>query len=190
LYACNKTETIPSKNMSSHFELFSTSFKENLPKIQIAAEQYNTSFHREKDFDNISESEKMKEVLIPLIKDSEKLINEYGLTNEDMEEIFGESESENAIVLALLLFESNKNSNQNLEVSASTLFSTPLYAQTVIGSCVMEAFGLRELARAAYGQLSKAAMIKLATKVASKYMGPIGVGLAIAEFSYCMYNNY
>lgn len=191
IYSCKKVVTQPNIIDSSHLTEFSTALSKNIPEIESTVNEYKANeSSREKSLDNDYEEKKMKEALIPLIEDSKDLINQFGLTDNEIQEIFVEGNSENTIVLALLLFETHKNNDVKTEISSISVFSSPIYAQTVVGSCVLEAFGIRELAKAAYGQLSKAAMIKLATKVASKYLGPIGVGLAVAEFSYCMYKNY
>lgn len=95
------------------------------------------------------------------------LINEGGLSNEDIMSMFTEEYDQRVIITAMAVSEYNKFYGDTYETASSG-----------VGNCVLEAVGINALVNGA-GK-------KIATKVLSRFIPYAGWGLAALDFVDCM----
>lgn len=156
---------------------------------------------REKSIEN---EEKAQELLAPIVDVSIDLANVYGISEQELKDIFGDLDNHKIALFGLALYslEDDVNEDNSTKVSSLNLFATNLFAAqkpntTVniyinkpkgpdVTDCALRAFGIYEITSLVEGRLTKTAILKLAGKVAGKYAGAIGAAWMVADFANCM----
>ena len=100
---------------------------------------------------------------------------EYGITEEELTSIFGDANDKRIALVGIILTE-------NLHNRHSRSLEWDDYV-----SCAAEALGLNIFT--SMRTMTKKAALQLEKQVAKRSMGPIGVGITVAEFSWCLYRN-
>lgn len=144
---------------------------------------------------NENYSNEMGEALKPLINGTQELLTVFDFTESDMPEEFKNWNDPKLAIVGLAILASSKNQGRETAMNFANLMSTPMYAQDVdwgeIGRCAATAIGADLLwslgAESSAGAWSKKALGKLFKKVAARFLGPIGVGIAVVSFGLCMY---
>ena len=134
--------------------------------------------------------------------DALNLIRSYGFTDQEIINEFGSLDSPDISVTAELILQTEEliDNGQTLDILEPDDFYyftfmnvigiNSAYAQSdTVGGCLMDAAGIYALADLAQGnlkKLGKKGAMKLARKVLSKALGPIGGAMAAWDFADCM----
>ncbi len=152
---------------------FTLSVKENssLVREAVMSNGYTRSSANSEEY-----CKDIEESLQPILKKSKSLLAEYGISDNDMREIFGENSDANSIILSIMVLDATNESTQ----SRSQLVNCALEALGIPAGMIM---GSIEGGAAA---VTGKAILKAAKKIATRTLGWIGAGIAIVEFASCM----
>ena len=137
----------------------------------------------------------------PLLKGSKELLFALGFDESDIEYLLDGNDESLLIPISFLLFEYQKQQRKNELIRTGgsvTYFSTSLYAQDVdwdkVKRCAATALGLDLIFAIGpemggkHDKWSRKALKKLIGKIAARMVGPVGVIIATASFTGCMYD--
>lgn len=151
---------------------FKSSVLQNAPKIRSKSILNNYTRANICDKDNLIQNKEFEECLKPVLEKSKDLLNVYGITDEELKDIFSGDADANAIILAIAI--------------AGTETGSPV-TRSQIANCALDALGIPvSLICGSAKSLSKKAILKAATKLASKSIGWIGAAIAVVDFAACM----
>ena len=128
--------------------------------------------------ENLSEEQKqqVRTSLHSIATATKQVLAHYGVTDQELVEIFGDSNDER-IALAGIAF-------ADFHVSRATRsLEWDDYAD-----CAMRALGFN-IFSSMRGAITKKLAIQMLKQVAKKVVGPVGVGITVAEFGWCLYRN-
>lgn len=144
-------------------------------------------------------AEQLKELKV-LEYESKTFIKNYcSLTDEDLIKISGGKNQECFIILSMLILETEKVKNKkftknniNLKSLARSTSANPELEWSEVGECALIALGADLLYGSAFtGAAATKWTVKAIRKtfgiIASRALGPVGVGIAAGTFSYCLY---
>ena len=148
------------------------------------------------DMDNCYtfDNDEVQEALDPAIVEARQFLHTRGMTDEDIDQMIVEEggTEEDLIATVTLVIEDERSRGYASSANFSSIFVNSAYAQDwdKIGNCAAKAIGID----AAYaitsgtsgGKWKKKAIAKLFKKVASRFLGPVGVALAVMEFAFCV----
>ncbi|APY10086.1 hypothetical protein BWZ22_02025 [Seonamhaeicola sp. S2-3] len=138
--------------------------------------------------------------ITPLIQSGLDLLTSYGFSNQKLMLNFGSLDSPNIAIVSFAIFEAevlakegyvieDLDPNIDYDIASILIGSQNVYAQSMIGSCVLEALGVNAVIKGFKGglkKLGKKGALKLFGKVASRYLGWVGAAIAIVDFADCM----
>ncbi len=143
--------------------------------------------------------------LTPLAIDSRNFLRHRGLSDQDMDEIIEEMESDNSCLITLAMIISGQQQEQQAEIISRNnkrflnILSLPAYAESagsMSWNCIKKAVGINDLRvllnNVAGENLTKAMALCILKKGLPRLFGWVGVAVALVEFSDCMvhYNRY
>lgn len=137
---------------------------------------------------------KIKETLSPMVAESKNYLYSIGLTDFDIQEMLMEAGADESslIPFTLALIEHDNQYYANLESSRKWSLIPSAYAAvtwTDTGKCALAAIGadiIYSFGPSPAKTWSKAVIKKAFKVAASKFIGPVGVFIMVAEFSLCM----
>lgn len=135
------------------------------------------------------------DALEPTIEEAKNYLNSKGYDNSDIAEIMDGDEDESSLIpLVIGMIEVENEQNYATSIDFNLLFGNSMYAQSwgdIVG-CAIAATGLdvfddlRGLSEAGGKSARKKILKKAFKKIATKFMGPIGVAITVAEFAVCV----
>ncbi len=132
--------------------------------------------------------EEVGNTLAPLIGEARRYLNARGLTNDDINIMIQEEGGQEVDLVAYAMVLSNIENGNITGMNFSNLFLNSAYAQDYV-HCALEALGLDALYALGSSQASawtKAAMKKAFGAVAKRFLGPVGVAIAVVSFGLCL----
>lgn len=147
---------------------------------------------------------KAKVALKPYVKFGVNYLKAQGLTEvqiDSIKEVTNATDEDLVLAAMVLLNQELKNHESaiaKLSVNSFSLFATPSYAisrayLSHAMDCGMQALGadiFAGLAQSTAKRWTKKIILKVFKTVAKKAIGPVGVAIAVGEFTWCMYNKY
>lgn len=136
--------------------------------------------------------EKALQVLAPLTMESVKQLNLYEITNEELISEFGSLNDPRIALIGVMLAELEKESNDtDISVSSMNKVLGCLGHATGISAIrnVLELLGeknIEKIGKKAFKKIAK----NVLKRVGSKFFGPVGIVVFIADFSICMSSSY
>jgi len=131
--------------------------------------------------------------------------NQFGFTDDDIVEML-DGEDENLLipyVIQILALQENEGYVASFENELFSLFGQTAFAinqnssvGNAIWDCTMEAIGVSALLetfsaiQAGNKYLLKKAGVKALKKLAKRFLGPIGIAIAVVDFAFCMNRYY
>jgi hypothetical protein len=132
--------------------------------------------------------------------ESKTFVKNYcGLSDEDLKKVSGAKNEECFIILSMIILETEKAKNKknsknniNLRSFARSQNANPELEWGEVGTCALAAIGADLLYGTAFtGKEATKWTVKAISKtfnaIASRALGAVGVGIAAAVFSYCLY---
>ncbi|WP_373833629.1 hypothetical protein [Bacteroides heparinolyticus] len=184
--SCTNNEvTFVENEMNKKEESFDLKVKalENAVKIHSATLsqiRYNHLKTRSTDLNNqtinLEELDSINRILDHLTSKTKEILTLYNITKNDLKEAFG-NENDHRITLVGLLFV-----NDLYRKPETKALRWDDYVD-----CAVEALGFNVFS--SMRNLEKKAMIKVFKTVAQRVAGPIGIGITVMEFSWCLYRN-
>lgn len=139
--------------------------------------------------------EEIIESLKPLVEGTKELLLAYDIDSNKLSEDFEDlNDPRIALVGLIALAVESKESNEAV-MNFSSAFIPSAYAAappSTAVQCAVEAIGLDvvyAVASEGFEKAAKKGLKKAIRKVAAKFLGPVGIGIAVAEFAWCMYTN-
>ncbi len=180
LLSCSDSENEIFQNESSEIDEekievaivdFKSSVSQNAQKIKETTLRCNYTRADVYD-DDAAKNEDLKESLKPILEKSKYLLNAYGVTNENLEEIFSDGADANAIILAIAI------AGTETEVSVT---------RSQVANCALDALGIpASLILGGAESLTTKAILKAAKKLATRSLGMVGAAIAVVDFAACM----
>ncbi len=150
------------------------------------------------DMENFEDKteEEVKTLLLPLVYDSKELLFNYGITENDLEEIFFDidildTNDPSLIVISEIILAIEKE-NKKTAFNYSGLLASPVFAyqQPNYFDCALRSIGVTTIIDAfkkgIKGAAGKALLKKAIKKVALRALGWVGAAVAVYEFGRCM----
>lgn len=134
---------------------------------------------------SVEEKALVKSSLMSLTEATKPVLHECGLTDQDIIDIFGSVDDDRIALLGLVLVDAHRQAQPTRSIEWDDVVSC---AGEVLGvNAFYELRGAfvagKKIAKVAMKQMLK----KVAFRVASRLAGPVGAGLAVAEFGWCLY---
>ncbi|MEP1487852.1 MAG: hypothetical protein ABJK28_05455 [Algibacter sp.] len=186
---------IPNTNKSIENLIIS---KERLKSIYFKTD--SDKVYNNFDYNSIEEIESQTELqaeigLTPLINSSKSLLETYGITENELRDLFEDigifniNDPSLAIIGMTIAF--CEEQDDNISINYNNLFSQPIYAQSSTYDCVLRSVGIDAVielinGRALGGKLAKDLLKKAIRKVAMRTLGWVGAAIAVFEFGRCM----
>ena len=155
--------------------------------LQYAPSGGDANFQMDIPLETISNS------LAPLIQESKQFLYSKGFTERDIQEMIAEENATEADLIPLVMIITREENNRAYSHRPYNLFPVnSAYAKLAwsdVGACAMEAVGadiLYSLGKSSATVWSVAAIKKAFTTVAKRMLGPIGVAIAVVDFSWCL----
>nr|WP_321232588.1 hypothetical protein [uncultured Psychroserpens sp.] len=136
------------------------------------------------------------DALEPLVLDAKDYFYSQGFNDNDLNEILEGNDETYLVSLAVATMAGenqdyvfNKNNNVNFLLGIESANATTSMLMNPIAACALQAIGADVIVNLAiYGTkaLKKHALKKAIRKIAAKFLGPIGVAIAVVEFGICM----
>lgn len=165
----DESSEVSKKAVDATIADFKSSVSQNAQKIKGITLRSNYTRANVCD-DNAAENEDLKESLKPVLEKSKDVLSAYGITNEDLEEVFPDDADANAIILAIAI--------------AGT---DTLATRSQIVNCALEALGIPAgIIVGSAKTLTKKAILKAAKKLAARTLGWVGAAIAVVDFASCM----
>ncbi len=172
---------------------FENLVKESTVNIQQIVEKQNEFLAKGVSSEKINETleSEARLALNPIVNGTKELLSTFNISEYDLSEDFDDiNDSRTAIIGIVLLASKDKSSNETA-MNFSNLFVTQMHAQSLedVGRCAAAAVGadlLYSLAEGGASKWTKKALTKLVKKVTSRFLGPIGVGIAVVSFGLCL----
>lgn len=157
--------------------------------------------------DIIVSTVEIKNVLNPMLGVSRGYLLEQDITEEELNQIIAETgaSDEDVILVAMILgnqdiqraeLQVSKNERQTFNFLATPCYAKDNFAKQsnlkVIFDCALEAIGadiFTNVVAFANAKWSKVVIKKIFKIVAKRALGPVGVGIAVAEFGWCIYRH-
>lgn len=152
------------------------------------------------DFQIVVSENNINEVLDPLIEKSKAFLRSRGFTNAEIQDMLEENNADESQLVALVMTICEDEAKANMEAKASransmydfNIFATPTYAMDAAGytRCALKALGLDFIGSAWQSSCkcwAKAAMKTAFKSIAKRMLGPVGVAIAVVEFSMCAF---
>lgn len=151
---------------------FKSSVLHNAQKIKSQTLQGNYTRANICDDNDSIKNKDLVESLEPVLAKSKELLSGYGVTDENLKEIFTDDADANAIILAIAI--------------AGTETETPV-TRSQVANCALDALGIPVgLIVGGAKNLSKKAILKAAKKLATRSLGWVGAAIAVVDFAACM----
>jgi hypothetical protein len=150
---------------------------------------------------NVQLKKEITNAMSPLVDSSIKLFKTFDYNTNDISNTFGNQTDSRIALLGILVYSAEKAEiNQSLAYNNTfNFFGEKMYATTSYAhgmpewvKCAIEAIGFDIFISAgSYGwkKAMKKGWKKALVKIGSRFLGPIGVASAVAEFSWCMYTS-
>ena len=204
IYSCSKEEGIltPKEVALNSFE---QSLKSKKTVLSDFVKANVVSSSRSMSYDKVAIKERRKKqeqqakiLLQPLLKDSKKLLLEYGITNDFLKEEFGDENHPGIIELSILFLRVEKSKSKTHHINyASFDFITPFLSSMSTNSeedwydCLLRSVGIDAVIDIVNGKVIGSAAVKSLLKksirkIASRSLGWVGAGIAVYEFGDCM----
>ena len=157
--------------------------------------------------DIIVSTVEIKNVLNPMLGVSRGYLLEQDITEEELNQIIAETgaSDEDVILVAMILgsqdiqcaeLQVSKNERQTFNFLATPCYAKDNFAKQsnlkIVFDCALEAIGADIFTNAvafAKAKWSKVIIKKNFKTVAKRALGPVGVGIAVAEFGWCLYRH-
>ena len=152
------------------------------------------------DFQIVVSEDNINEVLDPLVEKSKAFLRSRGFTDAEIQEMLEENNADESQLVALVMTVCEDEAKANMEAKIINdnniydfnIFATPVYAMDAAGytRCALRALGLDFIGGAGFSNCKcwKKTAIKTAFKgIAKRMLGPVGVALAVVEFSMCAF---
>lgn len=176
----------------------------DLIRLTGAVMQY-TPNNENKNYKLLVSESKIIDGLNPMIKNAKQYLYAKGFTEEEIQEMIIENNAQEIDLVAFVLtlsemelseaYYGSRDYRKNFNLS--TMLFTPSYAKDVTYSdyldCAIRAIGLDLISSSTGSTLkswSKFAIKKAFPVIIKRALGPIGVAIAVASFSYCLYHKY
>lgn len=148
----------------------------------------------------VSEEETL-EALKPLIEQSKNYLYRKGFTDAEIDGMLAENNASPACLIPLTLLLTEDEINTELDkgnlIQECFAFTRGKITLSTVLTCAVSATGLDiisiltgEINNSSVNKWTKKAIKLLFKKVAVRFMGPVGVGLAVISFSSCLYGAY
>ena len=175
-------------------------FKDILVLAEETGMEFSTKYSENSNYTIQLSEAKVKQSLDPLVTQSKQYLYSKGFTEQEIQEMLKENNADETELVRLVVgITALENSAQNTasllninSFGSFGLFATPAYAQSIeqVGDCALKALGADFLFAArgsAIKTWGKAAIKKAFRAIAQKVLGPVGVGIAVITFGYCMW---
>ena len=133
--------------------------------------------------------------LAPLVKSSKTYLKSKGFTDGEIEDMLAEYNLDDTALVPLVLAcaesEINISSISTKQIHRNKGVHTNEITWGGVGDCAMQAIGIdifMGLSQSTLKTWSKAAIKRAFKSLLPKLLGPVGVAVMVAEFSYCLYN--
>lgn len=184
----NDTKDINNFDNTLALNKFKKSLDLTLEKINTKKSTFKT------DDDNfISEEEIADDFVNDIYNPSLDLIHSYGVTDQEIIQEFGSLHPSKIALAALAITEAENIIDQGYmipELEFEDYQTAKLGPMSdTIGGCIADAIGIAaafEVIESGVMGLGKKGVLKIIRKVGGKYLGPIGIGLAVWDFADCM----
>lgn len=142
---------------------------------------------------------KVESMLAPMTEKSKDFLKKRGFSDAEIQEMLDENNADESqlIALTMLICENEASSNNNYLSQHKgfmlDFFATPAHAaisNNVYINCAMEAIGVDFIASGSLSTCktwSKIAIKKAYKAIAKRMLGPVGVAIAVVEFSMCAF---
>mgnify|MGYP007043343786 CR=1 FL=1 len=186
-------------NLSKQIALtkYESLVREITPTIQRLVEnqqnQINSKINLSEETKKTFETE-MNMSLQPLVEGTKELLVPYDINNEELREDFTDLNDPRIVLIGLFILAAESEESNETAMDFANAFIPSAHASppsTEI-QCAVEAIGLDviySVATLGFKKAAKKGIKKAIRKIATKFLGPVGVGIAVAEFAWCMYIN-
>lgn len=195
----NNDKKIAVNNFENAIKLKGSEIKSFVKDIHSSPFEKSIS-KRDETLNNLilkEEEEEAKRILLPLLKDSKKLLLEYGIDDILLTEVIGDNDSPEVIELALLFSRAEHINSRKVTYTCSFNIIPMSYINLSGDSesdwydCLLRAAGIDAVLEIVNGGLmnsavSKALLKKAIRKAATRTLGWVGAGIAVYEFGDCM----
>lgn len=137
----------------------------------------------------VSERESLS-ALNPLISDSKKYLYDKGFSESEIQTMLKENNVDESSLVPFVISLTESEQYQN-SISRNELYSTPTLDWRRVKTCAFKALGADILAGALQSSTktwTKAVLKRLFKTVAARMFGPVGVTVAVIEFSICYFD--
>lgn len=168
-------------SLDAHFTLYDT------PSWQMPLDEMTMVV-------KVSESE-TKKALNPLVQESKKYLYERGFSEQEIQSMLKSENADETALVPLVLAATESESRYMASASHSAFIGWPMkcYAAEVnldaALNCAIRAVGIDAIASlepSKNKKWTKVALKKMFKTVAKRFLGPVGVALAVVEFGLCM----
>ena len=132
----------------------------------------------------------VKFAVMPIVTGAKDLLLVYGISEIDLINVFGDSNSPKIALLGLLTLKIEMTLHENQSsVSMNSFFFNSLYAQSTLQviDCALSALGLPAgLVLGSAKNLGRKAILKAAAKLAGRLVGWVGMAIAAYQFVRCL----
>lgn len=141
--------------------------------------------------------ETIKKNLNPLVQESKQYLYSKGFTERDIQQMIAEENAVETDLVPLVMIITQAESKQLIARNYLNLFPINSASAKVtwaeVGACAIEAVGadiLFSFEQSTATVWTKAVIKKAFKTVAKRMLGPIGVGIAVVEFGWCLMRKY
>lgn len=200
--AC-QTEDSPVLSQDQALINFEQELQITQPKLGAILQKSNMSLGNETIKKNVKENQlgiETADALAPLVNLSLDLFESFGYNTKEISEEFGSLSDSRIALLGMLVYASEKAAkNKKTAFNPSyNLFGNKVYAANAMvkmpvwAECAIEAIGFDvfiSASKVGFEKAIKKGWKKAIGKIASRFLGPVGVAAAVAEFAWCMYTS-
>jgi hypothetical protein len=134
-----------------------------------------------------------EEALEPVVSEARSFLHERGMTDAEIDNMIAtEGGTEEDLVATVALIIEDENARDIVNVNFESLFINLAYGQSWgdVGRCAAAAIGVDAIYALSSGtggeKWKKKAIKKLFKKVAARFLGPVGIAIAVIEFAVCV----
>lgn len=134
-----------------------------------------------------------EEALEPVVSEARNFLHERGMTDGEIDNMIAtEGGTEEDLVATVALIIEDEKARGIVEVNFESLFINSAYGQSWgdVGRCAATAIGVDAVYAITSGtggdKWKKKAIKKLFKKVATRFLGPVGIAIAVVEFAVCL----
>ena len=201
IQSCQTDEIEDTQTIEQEFALlkFEGIVRSSIPRIQSVVEKqqsFTTNSMTTLSIETQQQNEdEIVESLKPLVEGTKELLLAYDIGSNELSEDFEDLNDPKIALVGLFALALESEESNETVMNFTSAFIPSAYAAdppSTAVQCAVEAIGLDiiyAVVSEGFEKAAKKGLKKAIRKVAEKFLGPVGIGIAVAEFAWCMYTN-